>query len=189
MKQHDFYEVNGCTEFIPVTINETYTDGVDVTVRSTTHPFRITVKQVYQFLKPNEPQKVVVPKFVAEWIEYVKKEKFPLRLAMEHWEMSETLNGWFQQSTNQETFARAWLFGYEVEQERLYTVEIPNPNNRSSVVFLTKEKGKVHIGAGTFFGNVPDDKWKKDPNTHLTEAEIKKDFEWAWDAGFAKEVE
>ena len=24
---------------------------------------------------------------------------------------------------------------------------------------------------------------------HLTEAEIKQDFEWAWDAGFAKEVE
>ena len=24
---------------------------------------------------------------------------------------------------------------------------------------------------------------------HLTEAEIKKDFEWAWDAGFAREVE
>ena len=29
--------------------------------------------------------------------------------------------------------------------------------------------------------------WKKHPHSHLTEAEIKEDFEWAWQ--FAKEVE
>ncbi|HEM5182703.1 TPA: hypothetical protein U1274_001966, partial [Streptococcus suis] len=51
MKQNDFYEVNGCTEFIPVTINETYAGGVDVTVNSITHTFRMAVKQVYQFPK------------------------------------------------------------------------------------------------------------------------------------------
>ncbi|CYU99095.1 hypothetical protein HO944_10685 [Streptococcus suis] len=51
MKQNDFYEVNGCTEFIPVTINETFADGVGVTVHSTTHPFRMMVKQVYRFPK------------------------------------------------------------------------------------------------------------------------------------------
>lgn len=85
--------------------------------------------------------------------------------------------------------AQSWIFGYEVEEEQLYTVEIPDPNNRFNAVFLAKEKGKVRIGTGTFFDNVPDDKWKKDPNTHLTESEIKQDFEWAWDAGFAKEVE
>ncbi|HFI0467114.1 TPA: DUF1642 domain-containing protein [Streptococcus suis] len=139
----------------------------------------------------HEPQKVVVPKFVAEIIEYHKgingllkdvyRESETYRCEFEKW-LIEVVDA-------HDIVARAWLFGYEVEQELLYTVEIPNPNNRSSVVFLTKEKGKVHIGAGTFFGNVPDDKWKKDPNTHLTEAEIKKDFEWAWDAGFAKEVE
>ncbi|HEM3661911.1 TPA: hypothetical protein U1C79_001858, partial [Streptococcus suis] len=64
MKRNDFYEVNGCTDFIPVTINKAFADGVGVTVHSTTHPFIIAVKQVYQFLKQHEPQKVVVPKFI-----------------------------------------------------------------------------------------------------------------------------
>ncbi|HFI0055604.1 TPA: DUF1642 domain-containing protein [Streptococcus suis] len=127
--------------------------------------------------------------FVAEWYDHAKQQNFTLSSALEHWSMSEELEKWFQYSSNQNTFARAWLFGYQVEQERLYTVEIPNPNNRFNKIFLIKEKGEVCIGAGTSFGKVPDDKWKKDPNTHLTEAEIKQDFEWAWDAGFAKEVE
>ncbi len=33
------------------------------------------------------------------------------------------------------------------------------------------------------------DNWRTAKGSHLTEAEIRKDFEWAWDAGFAKEVE
>ncbi|HEL2407419.1 TPA: DUF1642 domain-containing protein, partial [Streptococcus suis] len=31
--------------------------------------------------------------------------------------------------------------------------------------------------------------YQNKPNQKLTESEIKKDFEWAWDAGLAKEVE
>lgn len=31
--------------------------------------------------------------------------------------------------------------------------------------------------------------WKKKKGFQLTESEIKKDFDWAWDAGFAEEVE
>ncbi|WP_161951271.1 DUF1642 domain-containing protein [Streptococcus suis] len=137
----------------------------------------------------HEPQKVVVPKFVAEWYDHAKQQNFTLSSALEHWSMSEELEKWFQYSYNQETFARAWLDSYEVEMEKLYTVEIPNPNNRFSVVFLTKEKGRVHIGTGAFSGNTPDDKWKKDPNTHLTESEIKQDFEWAWEWAEPVEVE
>lgn len=127
MKQNDFYEVNGCTEFIPVTINETYTDGIDVTVHSTTHPFQMTVKQVYQFLKPHEPQQVVVPKFVAEWIEKHKQEQWWLGAALTDRE-DDKFREWMvlcdmdTRIINQETFARAWLDGYEIEQEKLYVV-------------------------------------------------------------------
>ncbi|MCO8241116.1 DUF1642 domain-containing protein [Streptococcus suis] len=73
-----------------------------------------------------EPQNVVVPKVVAEWYDHAKQQNFTLRSALEHWSMSEELEKWFQYSYNQETFAQAWLFGYEVEKEQLYTVEIPN---------------------------------------------------------------
>ncbi|MFM0712747.1 DUF1642 domain-containing protein [Streptococcus suis] len=137
-----------------------------------------------------EPQQVVVPKFVAEWIEHCKQSNRDLDNAMRCTRVNNAETGveeWIY--VNQETFASAWLYGYQVEKEKLYTVEIPNPNNRFSVVFLIKEKGKVRIGAGTFFGNTPDDKWKKDPNTHLTESEIKQDFEWAWRWAEPVEVE
>ncbi|WP_333493668.1 DUF1642 domain-containing protein [Enterococcus lactis] len=73
-----------------------------------------------------EPQKSVVPKFVAEWIEYAKKKGDSLAISFKPWnlygvEYSKT-DRWIED--NQETFARAWLDGYEVEKEPLYTVTI-----------------------------------------------------------------
>lgn len=73
-----------------------------------------------------------------------------------------------------------------VEKEKLYTVEIPNPN-RTNNKFMKKlmlfkisvDSPIIEIG---FMGN-PDS-----PLCKLTEAEIRKDFEWAWQQGFAKEV-
>lgn len=62
--------------------------------------------------------KVVIPKFVADWYDYAKKQNFSLRQALERWSMSEELEKWFQYSFNQNTFARAWLDGYIVEKER-----------------------------------------------------------------------
>ncbi|HEL9640944.1 TPA: hypothetical protein U0K05_001258 [Streptococcus suis] len=44
----------------------------------------------------DQPQKVVIPKFVAEWYDQAKKQNFSLRQALEHWEMSEELEKWFQ---------------------------------------------------------------------------------------------
>ncbi|WP_161950716.1 DUF1642 domain-containing protein [Streptococcus suis] len=123
MKQNDFYEVNGCAEFIPVTINETFADGVGVTVHSTTHPFRMLVKQVYQFPKQHEPQKVVVPKFVAEWIEDMKNAKTEFFEAQSNC-MSDEVDDWYY--NHADDLLRAWLDGFEIEQEALYTVEIPN---------------------------------------------------------------
>ena len=75
------------------------------------------------------------------------------------------------------------LYGYEIEQEKLYTVRIPNPNRTSfQYTLYRKHDGKIIvIGAG--------DDYEKREEYQLTEAEIKQDFEWAWDAGFAKEVE
>ena len=77
----------------------------------------------------DEPQKVVVPKFVAEWIEYCKSNKFTLLGAFdpvsEHGiGLANTFTGevwkgvdWAKR--NQDTFARALLDGYTVEQDKL----------------------------------------------------------------------
>jgi len=73
-----------------------------------------------------EPQKPVVPKFVAEWIEYAKKKGDSLAISFKPWNLYgveySKADRWIED--NQETFARAWIDGYEVEKEPLYTVTI-----------------------------------------------------------------
>lgn len=160
--------------------------GVDVKAI----PTEVAVTLVDQL---DEPQKVTIPKLVAEWIDYCKENGLTLMGSFDP--VSEhgiglagafkgnALNCTFWASRNQETFARAWLDGYEVEQEKLYTVEIPNPNSLSA---RRTYLGKVESAGKIQLRDV------KEPNSlcHLTESEIRKDFEWAWQwAEEVKEVE
>ena len=69
----------------------------------------------------DEPQKVVVPQFVADWIEEVKPA-YTLFAAMEYGNLK--IDKWLDNNSNQETFARAWLDGYEVEKEKRYWVKL-----------------------------------------------------------------
>lgn len=76
----------------------------------------------------DEPEKPVVPQFIADWLEVCKENLgFSLSSAMSHYTSAmkaqpKKVQGWFNLKNNQETFAKAWLFGYEVEKEKLYTV-------------------------------------------------------------------
>ncbi|HEM3474655.1 TPA: DUF1642 domain-containing protein [Streptococcus suis] len=80
--------------------------------------FTIKVKEIISQI--HEPHKVVVPKFVAEWIEAAKKCHNNLSWVWFSNPASDELNAWLKNHT--ETFMRAWLDGYEVEQEPLYAV-------------------------------------------------------------------
>ncbi|MDU1752790.1 MAG: DUF1642 domain-containing protein [Enterococcus faecium] len=85
------------------------------------------VHMVNTVLKLDEPQKPVVPKFVAEWIEYAKKKGCSLAISFKPWKLYgveySKADRWIED--NQETFARAWIDGYEVEKEPLYYVPLP----------------------------------------------------------------
>jgi hypothetical protein len=148
----------------------------------------------------HEPQKVVVPKFVAERIEKHKgrykkwdeeaRADFVLRYINDLFRFGEGLNPWyfnidekFSEWANKSAyeFIIAILFGYEVETEKLYTVRIPNPNRISFPYALyRKNDGKIIIIGAS-------DNFEEKEEYQLTEAEIKQDFEWAWQ--FALEVE
>lgn len=73
-----------------------------------------------------ELNKVKVPQFVADWIEVCKEHlTSSLYLAMTPSFLKSNNQGieltlWIKK--NEETFARAWLDGYEVEKEKRYTV-------------------------------------------------------------------
>ncbi|HEM3652323.1 TPA: DUF1642 domain-containing protein [Streptococcus suis] len=70
----------------------------------------------------DQPQQVVVPAFIDSFIRYAKTKGMSLFIAMDNAQNKES--EWI--ITNEETFARAWLDGYEIEKEQLYTVELFN---------------------------------------------------------------
>lgn len=74
----------------------------------------------------DEPQKITIPQVAADWIEWTKKDGLDLQDAMNliSGEENEKLLRWFYHESNQETFARAWLDGYEVEKEKRYIVKM-----------------------------------------------------------------
>lgn len=126
--------------------------------------------------------KPVVPQYIADMIVERKKQKYGIVGTIQ------SLGGVFNNPfnwiiENQEDFVKAWLYGYEVEKEKLYTVEIPNPNSKGNKkICLCKDDttGKVYLCKGKF-------NYSKNRNLRFTEEEIRKDFDWAWQ--FAKEVE
>ncbi|MGT2802972.1 hypothetical protein Javan253_0030 [Streptococcus phage Javan253] len=128
----------------------------------------------------DEPKKPVIPKFVAEYIESELYSCSTLSEAIDDMDDESQILNWFYY--NSELFARAWLAGYEVEKEKLYTVEIPNPNAKYSRIVLQRlRENALHLKEYT------GEDWKGYMMNQLTEAEIKQDFEWAWQ--WAKPVE
>lgn len=73
----------------------------------------------------NEPEKVKVPQFVAEIIEYYKKQNATLYDALREKNFNKQYNDWLlNEQGAYDKVARAWLFGYEVDEEPKYTVKV-----------------------------------------------------------------
>lgn len=91
----------------------------------------------------DEPQKVTVPQFVADWIEYCKKHNFTLFGCLDPLNGFESLVDeifegdvrkcirWCRKESN--NFARAWLDGYTVEKEKQYEVILCNGQSLKTV--------------------------------------------------------
>lgn len=74
-----------------------------------------------------EPEKVKIPQFVAEYIEFKKENNFhvygAMRVIEDHYD--KRVPEWFYEG-NVEKFCLAWILGYEVEEEKRYLVKIKN---------------------------------------------------------------
>ena len=138
-------------------------------------------------------QKVAVPKFVADFYESIKDDfednvyGFCLQFERDNDELNIELYEWFECRKNEpiQTLVKMKLYGYTVEQEKLYTVEIPNPNNEycMNVLIRLPFSGKIILVAL----HKPNTSYLKNKEYQLTESEIKQDFDFLWQ--FAKEVE
>lgn len=139
------------------------------------------------------PEKTVVPQYVADFYESIKDDfedgvyELCAEFYEEESELSTELYWWFKLDVNKpiETLVKMKLYGYEVEKEQMYTVEIPNPNRVTEpIIYLSRgEEGKIFLNSWFVYESK---NWKNQPYAQLTESEIKEDFEWAWP--FAKEV-
>lgn len=74
----------------------------------------------------DEPQKVTIPQYIADKIEYMKKYDYNIFDAMRATERDDKFYDWIFADDNMETFTRAWLDGYEVEKEKRYIVSLKN---------------------------------------------------------------
>lgn len=145
----------------------------------------------------DEPEKAVLNEEEAEWLGRLKKAKsflnclyvitrqgwghdFEFYVHEEKYKLSYRDDNDEDSEQTKNRLVNALIYGYEVEKEKLYTVEIPNPHGLGHTVLVKDMYGNI------FITYVMNSDWRKSKVNQLTEAEIKKDFEWAWQ--FAKEV-
>lgn len=86
------------------------------------------LRKAKSIIEKIEPEKPVIPQFVAEWIEKSKAEKRNLRNALNNG--GEKMRLWFLGQENYDIFARAWLDGYEVEKEPIYVIRSKGTTNK-----------------------------------------------------------
>ena len=89
-----------------------------------------------------EREKVTIPKFMAEKIDYFKKTgDWDLFQAMDAlFEHTKTCE-WLEVKDNQEIFAQAWMFGYEVEKEKRYRVKLKSNSEEIDYLVNTERNG------------------------------------------------
>ena len=94
----------------------------------------------------DEPEKVAIPKFVADHIKHAKEIGRDLQDAMNSSSIHEEVDEWLYTDNNMELFARAWLDGYE--KEKRYLVRIIGITNYNSYLNYHKEEDKWTIECG-----------------------------------------
>lgn len=80
------------------------------------------LRKAKSIIEKIEPEKMVIPQFVADWIEE-NKSRFSSLYNVYSWLGFKVNDVSLWVNENQDIFARAWLGGYEVEKEKLYTAE------------------------------------------------------------------
>lgn len=128
----------------------------------------------------DEPQKPVVPKFVAEWLEKMRKQlvsyhfesgaRFMMFIGIDYHQrrglltLNEKVRRWLEKDGNEVKLSNAIDYGYEVEQEPLYMVPLLTDKEGNKKI-LVERRGEYDI--------IWDYKNEGDWHELLTEEQIK----------------
>ena len=133
-------------------------------------PTEIAIMSIEQL---DEPERVKIPQFVAEHIKRAKEIGRDLQDAMNSSSIHEEVDQWLYTDNNMDTFARAWLDGYEVEEEKRYLVKMKNINIDSAYLKHQLQNNHWYWGSLTECGAFSPYHTKKE-----LEAD---DFGWVFD--------
>lgn len=106
----------------------------------------------------DEPQKVKVPQFVADWIEEARKSCKDVAELLEFDFTNEEVGKWFMQERPFDLVARAWLDGYEVEEEKRYLVKMKGIKDPNSYLKYNRNMGHWYFGSLHIYVNDVDTK-------------------------------
>lgn len=90
--------------------------------------------------KLDEPEKVVIPQFVADWIQEAAQPSNLATISVMH---SDAIKygkhiDWFRNHDNQRLLLKALLYGYEVEKEPKYRVKLPGMIGSNGQQYISK---------------------------------------------------
>ena len=102
----------------------------------------------------DEVAKVEIPLFAEDVIKVGKAANLSLFWAMNGNGKTESFRDWIEKTENQETFARAWIEGYEVKKvtEKRYIVKLKELRDISSVLRYHKEEDYWEFGSDNEYG-------------------------------------
>lgn len=107
---------------------------------------------IREYEKLNKPEKVKVPQFVADMLEGAREHSPELEDALQYtWgNGTKEFTEWYQKKSNRDLFARAWLDGYEVEEEKRYEVILRNGQSLKTVY----RQGGDHLDFEMVYGDL-----------------------------------
>ena len=122
----------------------------------------------------DEPKQVTVPIFVADYIEFKKENNFhvygAMRVIEDHHD--KRVPEWFYEG-NIEKFCLAWIFGYEVEEEKRYYIRLKNVDENYNYLNYIK-----HLNAWCLAEIKTDKKFR---TTHTRKELEEAGFGWVFD--------
>lgn len=132
----------------------------------------------------DEPEKPVVPQFVADWYEDNKDDFeyniYDLCVKSHEYELEGEIRNWFDSMDNKpiQTLVNMHQFGYEVKKEKLYTARLKIiTKEKESYVYKIIESGEIYLSDLVFIEGksqvyfTQKEKYWNNPNFEIEEVE------------------
>lgn len=132
----------------------------------------VTINGVIEdFKQLDEPQKVMIPRFIADWIVQAKEDGYNIAGAINEAPRG-AVNDWLELE-NVDIFAEAWINGYTIEKEKRYTVKMKGMDKEFTMFKLDKIRGSWYLGNDTEYSFTK--------TTHTRKELEEAGFDWLFD--------